>query len=77
MIKPFKCTSSDDSDQVPSTDSFIDYAVAFQNEPTWERLSPDDKVEYLRFLADQYYDELYYRDRLRNNDYYEREPDQL
>jgi hypothetical protein len=77
MIKPFKCTSSDDSDQVPSTDSFIDYAVAFQNEPTWERLSPDDKVEYLRFLADQYYDELYYRERLRNDEYYEREPDQL
>jgi hypothetical protein len=61
------CNSFEYSDTVPSNDSFIDYAIVFQNDPFWMSLEDDDKVEYLRLLDDQYSADLYYRKRIESN----------
>jgi hypothetical protein len=64
MTNTFNCNSSEYSDHHPLNDSFIDYAVIFQGDQTWEELSHDDKVEYLNLLADEYEAEVFYRDRI-------------
>jgi hypothetical protein len=58
------CNSFEYSDTVPSNDVFIEYAIAFQHDQLWTSLDDDDKVEYLRFLDDQYSAELSYRRRI-------------